>query len=133
MVKIYADGGCLRQGTPDAEGYGSIRTIGKSDTTIRYQFPDARTNNAAEYEALLRALSVIDLATRNTAWQGEITIYMDSDLVINQVLGLWKCKASHLVPYRDNARALLAQLISSGIEIKLQWVGNELIKQMLGH
>lgn len=133
MVKIYADGGCLRQGTPNAEAYGSVRVIGKTDTTLRYQFPDAHTNNAAEYEALLKALGVIDLATKNTTWQGEITIHMDSDLVINQVLGSWKCRASHLVPYRDNARAYLAELLSSGIDIKLQWLGNDKIKEMLGH
>lgn len=133
MVSIYADGGCRMQGTPQAECYGSVRVIGKADTTLRYQFHDINTNNAAEYHALLKALGVIDLATQNTTWRGSITIYMDSALVINQVLGVWKCKATHLQPKCALARKWLSDLIAAGLDIQLVWAPDTVLKAKLGH
>lgn len=59
------------------------------------------TNNVAEYKALIKAL---ELAARHT--QKEVNIFMDSELVIRQVIGQYKIKKSHLVPLFQKAKKL---------------------------
>ena len=52
-----------------------------------------RTNNEAEYEAVLTALLICSM--------GDLldpTIYSDSAVVVNQVNGKWKCTNRNLVP-----------------------------------
>lgn len=52
-----------------------------------------RTNNEAEYEAILLGLLV--------CWAGDLqdpVIYSDSLLAVNQITGRWECHAEALVP-----------------------------------
>jgi ribonuclease HI len=60
------------------------------------------TNNMAEYEALLRAL----LKARE-ANAKNISVYTDSLLVANQVLGKYKIKNSILQKYAEKAKNLI--------------------------
>lgn len=55
------------------------------------------TNNFAEYCALGLALRFLV----DNEWRGELTIYSDSKLVVNQVTRNWKMKAEHLKPLRQ--------------------------------
>ncbi len=55
------------------------------------------TNNFAEYCAF--GLMLKFLVDNN--WRGEIHIYSDSQLVINQVTENWNMKAKHLIPLRQ--------------------------------
>lgn len=52
-----------------------------------------RSNNEAEYEALIQGLLI--------AWSADLPdplFYSDSQLVVNQVLGVVKCRSESLVP-----------------------------------
>lgn len=54
------------------------------------------TNNYGEYCSLGFALRWL----KEQEWRGELTVKADSQLLIKQVLGEWKCKAEHLRPLR---------------------------------
>lgn len=65
------------------------------------------TNNHAEYCGLGFALRWL----ADHHWQGEeLHIFGDSALVINQVIGDWKCNAPHLIELRERIWELLKQL-----------------------
>lgn len=110
-VLIVFDGGS--RGNP-GEGYGSyqMRWPGSQPQTVRLRFGDRMTNNEAEYDTLIAALEAIlkrlhDMkADPSTA---RLDIRGDSLLVINQVLGRWKCKEERMEKRRDTVRALLKQ------------------------
>jgi ribonuclease HI len=62
------------------------------------------TNNVAEYTALLEALALL-----SDYQADEIRIYLDSQLVVRQVLGEYKIKRPHLVPLAQEARKRMAR------------------------
>jgi ribonuclease HI len=67
------------------------------------------TNNVAEWSALLRALRYLKTAPFDYS-KMSLQIRGDSDLVIKQLVGRWKCKAEHLRGYLVECRALLASI-----------------------
>ncbi len=60
-----------------------------------YPYQDIVTGNVGEYRAVMVALKF--------AKKGDV-ILTDSLLVVNQVKGLWECRAKHLLPHRDGVR-----------------------------
>lgn len=111
-IVVIFDGGS--KGNPGI-GYGSyaLRWPGQTEQIVQLQFGDYVTNNEAEYDTLIAALDAVlgrldDLGADVGAAQ--LTVFGDSLLVINQITGEWKCKNERLLPRRDEARALLAQL-----------------------
>jgi len=110
-IRIVFDGGS--RGNP-GHGYGSyaLKWPGLPQQVVRLQFGEQVTNNEAEYDALIAALEAIlqrlldadaDPATARLDMRG------DSQLVINQVLGQWRCNHQRLRVRRDRARELLQQ------------------------
>ncbi len=62
-----------------------------------------RTNNVAEYTAVVRALGLAaDLGAR------EVDLILDTNLVVEQLHGRWKVKDAKLAPLHAEARRLLA-------------------------
>lgn len=60
------------------------------------------TNNEAEYNALILGLQkALELGIE------EIDVEGDSNLVVNQVQGLWKVKVTKLIPLQSKANKLL--------------------------
>jgi len=60
------------------------------------------TNNEAEYNGLILGLTkALELGIT------ELEVEGDSNLVVNQVQGLWKVKVPHLVPLQSKANKLL--------------------------
>ena len=51
------------------------------------------TNNVAEYHSLIKALELSAKHTRK-----EVSVFMDSELIIRQVNGMYRIKATHLLP-----------------------------------
>jgi ribonuclease HI len=74
------------------------------------------TNNVAEWHALLRALRF--LADRD--WRGRLQIHGDSQLVIHQLTGRWRCRKEELRRCRDVCRELLR-----GMDWRAEWVPRE--------
>ena len=60
------------------------------------------TNNMAEYEACILGLKAsIDLRIKF------LSVFGDSDLVINQIKGEWDTKHPNLIPYRECVLTLI--------------------------
>ena len=60
------------------------------------------TNNQAEYEAILKGLQLLHEVKADA-----IKVFGDSQLVINQLIGLYECKDDVLKTYYDHCRELL--------------------------
>lgn len=80
------------------------------------EFGDNRTNNEMEYEALLWALRR----------EEKCVIFSDSQLVVNQVNGLWKVKEPRLFPLCQEAKKLLAEKFCT-----LKWIPRK--QNIAGH
>jgi ribonuclease HI len=86
-----------------------------------------RTNNEAEYYALLKALALAaerwaDKTTGKVLdGVGEILIRSDSQLVVNQVNGAWRVEDSKLVELSEMARDSIEKLG----DVRLEWVHRE--------
>lgn len=84
MIFTNSDGGA--RGNP---GPGAIAIIVRDEGNILTKYSgflgERVTNNIAEYEALIKALELASKFTRK-----EITCVLDSELVVNQLLGKYK-------------------------------------------
>lgn len=120
MQTIYADGGCRGNGISEGEMYGSwVRDVQK----MEWREYGYGTNNRAEYLTLIDALK--DAQAHGV---DRVLVYMDSQLIVNQVNGEWKVKEASLLPLQLEARKLLFDLKGS-----LRWVRRDVIFEKLGH
>jgi ribonuclease HI len=92
MIYTNSDGGARGNPGPGAIGI-IIREDGKILTKYSAKLGNYLTNNIAEYEALIKAL---ELASKIT--DKEITCILDSELVVNQLLGKYKVRDPKLLP-----------------------------------
>lgn len=90
MIQTNSDGGA--RGNP---GEGAIGVLVRDNDKIleMYSKKIGRvTNNISEYKALIKALQ---LAKRYT--KEEVTCFLDSELVVNQLLGKYRVKNKNLL------------------------------------
>ena len=64
------------------------------------------TNNQAEYEAILKGLQLLQEVKAES-----IEIFGDSQLIINQLIGLFECKEDTLRGYYDECQKLLKEFL----------------------
>lgn len=94
-AKLYADGGSRGNPGPSASGYVIATTEGQI-LIKKGIYLGVTTNNQAEYQALKFGLEkALDVGITT------IHVYMDSLLVINQMLGVFKVKNRDLWPIHD--------------------------------
>src|SRR3989344_5220566 len=89
---IHADGGA--RGNPGPAGAGAmIRDhLGNSIASVS-QFLGIRTNNFAEYEAVILALETLaKLVGVGKVCATDVEVKMDSELVVKQMKGIYKVK-----------------------------------------
>jgi ribonuclease HI len=91
-----------------------VRIIGPDGTVLREisRFIGARTNNQAEYEGLLCALS----ESRGLG-AGRVVIRTDSELLYYQMAGKYKVKNPELKVLHSRARELASELPNVSIEL----------------
>lgn len=85
-INLFTDGGCRGNPGPGAIGiiifdYGNNLLLEHSECIGN------TTNNRAEYIALIKGLDLCAKLTRKRVY-----CYCDSELVVNQVSGVWKLK-----------------------------------------
>lgn len=87
MLEVYCDGGS--RGNPGPAAYGFV--VKKNRETIKEEggYLGFETNNFAEYTALVKALSYLEGKNKGE----EIQAYLDSQLVVSQLSGLYKVKS----------------------------------------
>lgn len=102
-VIIYTDGGSRGNPGPSASGY-VIMDEAKNVLVDKGVYLGITTNNQAEYQALKFALEeALKMRAR------EVSVYMDSMLVVNQMKGIFKVKNRDLWPIHDAIKQLAAK------------------------
>ncbi|MGD0057138.1 MAG: ribonuclease HI family protein [Methanomassiliicoccales archaeon] len=108
-MRVYSDGGARGNPGPAAFAYlicsEDGRVLKESEAYI-----GSATNNEAEYRGLISALS-----QAKTMGADEITITMDSELIVKQMRGEYRIKAENLVPLAEEARWRLSEFKSVSI------------------
>ncbi len=100
MIRAFTDGGA--RGNPGPAGYG-VR-IEREDGTLVTELKGAlgrATNNVAEYEGLIAALTWLLAEGHRVA-----DIRSDSELLVKQMRGEYKVKNAGLKPLHEHARSL---------------------------
>ena len=90
MIFTNSDGGA--RGNP---GPGAIGVIVRDDEKILTKYSakiGTSTNNIAEYEALIKALELAGGYTK-----GELTCFLDSELIVKQLLGQYRVRKPELL------------------------------------
>ncbi|GJZ56947.1 reverse transcriptase domain-containing protein [Tanacetum coccineum] len=106
--KLFTDG------ASNFDGSGAslilVSPEGKEYTyALRFEFET--TNNEAEYEALLAGVRIAkEMKVK------ELTIFIDSQLVANQVKGLFEARQTVIKQYLEKAKELLANFPNYSIE-----------------
>lgn len=94
-IEVFCDGASRGQGKKKV-GEASCAVVVYKNRKKIAQFArglGSRSNNEAEYEALIAGLLICSMADFV-----DPIIYTDSAVVANQVNGKWKCKNTSLVP-----------------------------------
>ena len=65
-----------------------------------------RTNNIAEYQGLIALLEHMHQLDKEGGAPGKYLVCGDSELVIRQMLGMYRVRQPHLVPLHNRARRL---------------------------
>lgn len=102
-VTVFTDGGA--RGNPGPAGAGVVIVHdGVLLAEVKKYLGEKRTNNWAEYEAVILALQKL----RELGFEGEtIEFKLDSLLVVEQINGKWKVKEPTLKPQVARVRELL--------------------------
>lgn len=101
-ILLYSDGGARGNPGPAASAFIATSPLGET-LKADAQFMGKRTNNQAEYEALLMALRY---AVEQNA--EEVTCHLDSELVTKQLNGQYQVKNAELQLLNRQAKTLLA-------------------------
>ena len=81
------------------------------------------TNNIAEYAALYYGLHRF----RKIAGPTSVIVYHDSELIVKQVSGEYRCKQLHLQPWLHAVKSIWWS------NIVYEWVPRDIIVSVLGH
>jgi len=105
----YIDGGS--RGNPGIAGYGvAVQDESGAPVAGLSQNLGIRTNNFAEYSALIGALQY----ALSNEYDG-LRAYADSELMVRQINGVYKVKSPDLQPLFREAKALISKLKSFSI------------------
>lgn len=107
--QLYTDG--ASKGNPGPAGAGWILVNERDSVLIKdSKFLGLATNNEAEYEALILGLkNALSLKIQ------EIKIYMDSELLVRQISGLYRVKNPRLAILFHQVRDLLSKFLKYDI------------------
>jgi len=107
---LNADGGS--RGNPGPAGAGAVLADPDGDMVAELQrYLGETTNNVAEYHGLILGLEeALRLGCR------EITVRLDSELIVRQLQGRYKVKSPKLKPLYAQARKLLAAFAAAEVE-----------------
>lgn len=102
ITVVYADGGA--RGNPGPAAWAFVAKQGDSVIHSQSGYLGNTTNNVAEYHGVIGALAWI--AQHKETLVFPLTIYLDSLLVVQQLMGKYKVKQSHLKTLWLQARIL---------------------------
>ena len=104
MITAYCDGGS--RGNPGPSGYGVSVEGSRGEMVAELnEFLGVKTNNFAEYSALLAALEF-----SLTHGHKGLRVVADSELMVKQIKGQYQVKSPELRPLYDEAKRRIARL-----------------------
>lgn len=131
MPEFYIDGQSLgnQQKTLPRQAKIAVAFKEKPNSAFELHWEEIgdRTNNEAEYYALIKALNMIqakwpELGSASTRKGVEpIKVFSDSLLIVNQVKGVYEVTDVRLRQLCDNVRAMMKKLG----HVKIEWVPRE--------
>lgn len=102
-ARLFADGGSRGNPGPAAGGAVLFGDDGEVLAEIG-EYLGIATNNVAEWRALLAGLTAaLELGV------DELSVRLDSELVVRQLTGVYRVKHEDLIPLHRRARALLGR------------------------
>jgi ribonuclease HI len=106
-IKIFIDGGS--RGNPGESGLGVVI---KSDSVKKgyYYYNGFATNNEAEYGALIKALEL----AKSLKYE-KIKVFSDSELICNQINGIYKVKNDKLQKLNSAAKKIICEFVEFSI------------------
>jgi ribonuclease HI len=118
-IKIFADGGSRGNPGPSASAFVVLKKkeVVHSESKLLGQ----STNNKAEYTAVILALKWLVKNKKNIS-ESEINFFLDSELVVKQLTGLYKIKNSALKVLASTAKSLENKL---GMQVKYFYIKRE--------
>jgi len=93
-ITIHTDGGA--RGNPGPAACAFVAEVGGKVIREESFFLDNSTNNYAEYQGVILALKWLGLNHKNFS-ENTATFYLDSELVVRQLSGLYKVKDKKLI------------------------------------
>jgi thymidine kinase/ribonuclease HI len=111
-VTMFFDGGS--RGNPGIAGCGAViyDESGHELSSVSFKMAgDSNTNNEAEYKAIIIGLeNLLENGYLNAVVKG------DSQLVIKQLTGEYKCKSPNLITFHDRAKFILTRFENVKLE-----------------
>lgn len=98
-ITAFIDGAA--RGNPGPAGYGVYMTRADGEIIEVAGYLGTATNNVAEYSGLLEALAVA-----HDEGATEVEIVSDSELLVKQMLGVYKVRHPNLVPLYEKAKSM---------------------------
>lgn len=108
---IYTDGGS--RGNPGPAAIGVVISNEKGGAFKEYgEYIGKTTNNDAEYQAIISALKKLkSLIGKTKAKQATVKVFMDSELIVKQITGVYKVE-------NENIQKLFLKLWNLKIDFK---------------
>jgi len=119
-IEVFVDGASRGNGQVGGLGESSCAVViyKNRKEIVRYaRGLGRRTNNEAEYEAVITALLICVMSNFP-----DPIIYSDSLVVVNQINGKWKCQTDNLLPL-----LLSVNEIKDNFRFRIQHVSRDLV------
>ncbi len=100
MVQAYADGGS--RNNPGHAAWGFVIKVDNKTIHSQGGYIGIATNNIAEYTALIKALEWLEKNRKNQS----IDFFLDSNLIVSQLNGIFKVKNAAIREFVLKARQL---------------------------
>ncbi len=114
ILQIYCDGGARGNPGPSAAAFVVIK--GKTVHFKKTQYLGKKTNNEAEYTAVIMAFKWLK-DNLDFVNKSGVVFFLDSELVTKQLLGDYKIKSKKLVP-----KFFLVKELEKSIQGKVDYV-----------
>ena len=127
-IKLYTDGGSRGNPGPSASGY----VLMNMDDAVIFEggvYLGVTTNNQAEYKALK-----FGLAEAKERGAQVVYVYMDSQLVVNQMKGTYKVKKAELIPIYNDIKELastFAKITYTHVPRELNKLADAMVNEVL--
>ena len=106
-IIIHTDGGS--RGNPGPAACAFVAELKGKVLEKQSKFLNTNTNNVAEYEGVLLALNWL-LKSKHTLKENDVIFFLDSELVVKQLNGVYKIKKPELQILNLSIRKIFSEL-----------------------